>query len=106
MTRMALALRRPHETIELVHAGIGYTVGLGWDDIDRIGSPVEIWVNCHKVSSPMEAMARDASIMISLALQFGVPLSKLRGSVTREDDGTPASIFGAVLDAMQQGNEK
>ena len=60
----------------------------------------ETFIQAHKQSTPLEAAARDAAVLVSLALQYGAPVAQLREGVTRDARGEPASIVGAVLDAM------
>jgi hypothetical protein len=33
-------------------------------------------------------------------MQFGVPIDTMRHAITREQDGSPSSIIGAVLDQL------
>jgi hypothetical protein len=44
--------------------------------------------------------ARDAAITISLAIQHGCSIDTLSRALTRDHDGKPASIIGAVVEAM------
>ena len=48
----------------------------------------------------MADVIRDASIIISLALQHGVHIDTLRHSITRLNDNSAASIIGAALDLI------
>jgi len=48
----------------------------------------------------MADVIRDASIIISLALQHGVDINTLRHSITRLNDNSAASIIGAALDLV------
>ena len=43
---------------------------------------------------------------MSLALQYGVNLLDLKHSITRDDDGVPMSIVGAIIDSIEQNKEK
>jgi len=65
------------------------------------GSVGEIFVSGAKAGSDMEAVMRDGAILLSLALQHGVPIETMRGAITREGDGTASSIIGAVLDHLK-----
>lgn len=102
MTRVPLSNRRPGETFEVRHGDLSF-----WITVGRLadGAPVEAFANMtgrrtSPLSSDVEAIARDAAVLISLALQYGAPLEVLRGAVTRDDHGAPASLLGAILDAM------
>jgi hypothetical protein len=64
------------------------------------GTIYEIFVASARPSSPMADVIRDASIIISLALQHGVSIDTLRHSITRLNDNSAASIIGAALDLV------
>jgi hypothetical protein len=68
---------------------------------------VEVWsekgtviLSSHKPGSPIEAIARDAAVTVSIALQFGAPLETIRAALTKDHDGGPATLLGAALDAL------
>jgi hypothetical protein len=71
--------------------------------VGRYGNGVvgEIFVAGAKVGSDMDAVMRDAAILLSLALQHGVPIDTMRGAITREENSSPSSIIGAVLDHLK-----
>lgn len=98
MTREALPPRRPHEVRDLVFEGHAYTMG-----VDDSADPREVFVSAIKAGSGMAALARDGAILISIALQHGAPLGTLRSALTRDGAGGPASVIGAVVDAMEGG---
>jgi len=54
-----------------------------------------------RLGQHLDATARDAAILISIALQHNVELSNLSHSITRDDDNNPMSILGAVIDSME-----
>jgi hypothetical protein len=60
----------------------------------------EIFINGGKTGQEDEALSRDGAVLISLALQHGVGLDVLRNSITRDQDGSPSTIIGAVLDEL------
>jgi hypothetical protein len=60
----------------------------------------EIFVTARKIGSGMEAIARDAAILLSLALQHGCPLDTIRHALTRNQDGSPQSLMGRVVDRV------
>jgi hypothetical protein len=99
MTRDRLPNRRPHESMQLEFAGQEFTLGVGRDDG---GTIVEIFVGGRKAGSAIDSAARDAGILISLGLQHGVSLETMRHASTREADGSPSSIVGAVLDKLTE----
>lgn len=100
MTRIRLPNRRPHETHDLEFQGQQFTLGVGrFDD----GSLAEIFVDAEKTSQ-FTAIARDAAVCLSIALQHGVPSQAMRDAVTRESNGEPAGLVGAVLDFLEAGS--
>lgn len=100
MTRIRLPNRRPHETHDLEFQGQQFTLGVGrFDD----GSLAEIFVDAEKTSQ-FTAIARDAAVCLSIALQYGVPAQAMRDAVTRESNGEPAGLVGAVLDFLETGS--
>ena len=54
----------------------------------------------QKTGGDAEAIARDEAVVISLALQHGVAAEAIRHAVTRNGNGAPSSILGAVIDAL------
>ena len=49
-----------------------------------------------------EAIARDGAVLLSLALQYGVPLETIKHAITRDGQGQPQSIIGAVVDRLSE----
>jgi hypothetical protein len=66
----------------------------------------EVFINSSKVDSDVDLTMRDAACVISIALQYGVPLGPLAHSTGRNADGAPASPIGAILDILlrEEGN--
>lgn len=108
--RAHLFNRRAATTIEIDHNGTPLTISIGEYPDGGIG---EVFVHMHSrhLSSPLEALARDAAIIVSLAIQHGTPLDVMRRAITRNTvagetapaagrTGEPASLIGSVLDAM------
>ena len=48
----------------------------------------------------IQSTARDVAVVLSLALQHGVPPETIRHAVTRGASEEPASILGAVVDSI------
>jgi hypothetical protein len=97
--RRTLPPRRSSRTFELYHAAKQFTVSVGYFD-PMCTQPAEVFVNGAKVGSDVEAVARDAAVLLSIALQYGVPLETMAGAATRGRDGEPMTIIGAVLDKL------
>jgi len=97
--RERLPNRRGCESFEFRHAGLDFTLAAGFYPDGRIA---EIFLSSHKPGSPIEAIARDAAVTVSIALQFGVPIETIRSALTKDHDGSPATLLGAALDAIAE----
>lgn len=112
--RAPLPNRRHSETFEIRHGGqntpfqitVGYYTGPMYDAINghgeytRIG---EVFIAGSKSGSAFDAVARDGAIVLSLALQHGVRLETIKHAITREGNGEPSTIIGAVVDRLTEG---
>lgn len=96
-TRRRLPNRRAGEIIAVTHDHMTYDVGISRFDDDTLA---EVFVRCRKGSSAMSEWARDVGILLSLALQWGVPVETIAAAQPRLTDGTPSGLVGAVLDAI------
>jgi hypothetical protein len=73
--RQHLRNRRAHWIYAFECGGQKYTGGIGrFDD----GTIAEIFINGSKAGSTAEAIAQDAAIVASLALQHGCPLDTIK----------------------------
>jgi hypothetical protein len=98
--RRTLPNRRAHELIDMTFRGLSYVVGIGrFDD----GSLAEVFVDAKKQSTDAADDARDAALVLSLALQHGCPPETIRRAATRDASGAPAGIIGACLDMLGEG---
>jgi len=95
--RRILPQRRRAETFTVIHWNQFFTVTAGYFDD---GTPGEVFVDALKTGGDVDAIARDAAVMISLALQHGATVEAIRHAVTRNGSGEPASIVGAVVEAL------
>jgi hypothetical protein len=97
--RRALPSRRGCETFELRHGArntlFHVTVGRYPD-----GTMGEVFISGAKAGSDLEAVARDGAVLISIALQYGVPLDVIRHAITREENGAPSTVLGVVIDRL------
>jgi hypothetical protein len=100
MSRRRLPNRRPHEIREFEFRGLRYSAGIGRFEN---GALAEVFIECSKGQSQLAADARDAAVCTSLSLQYGVPADAIRAAVTRDGQGEPAGIVGAVLDLIAEG---
>jgi hypothetical protein len=99
MERRALPQRRRSETFKIRHGDqrAAYHVTLGYYDSGELG---EVFISTNQVGTAMDAMARDLAVLMSLALQHGCALATMRDALTRESDGSPSTIAGAVTDRL------
>ena len=97
MTRLRLPNRRRCESLQFSHAGLHFTLTAGFFPG---GGIAEIFLSSNKPGSPIEAIARDAAVTVSIALQFGADIETIRGALTKDDAGGPATLLGAGLDVL------
>ena len=95
--RRALPQRRHSETMTFVFWGQPWSVTFGfYEDHKTVG---EVFIAAAKSpGSDLDATARDAAILISLGLQYGIPIEVIKGALTREPNGDASSIAGRVVD--------
>ena len=95
--RERLPDRRLAETLDLEFAGLRYTVAIGRFPDGRSG---EVFVANCKVGNAADVAVRDAGILISLLLQHGCAAETISHAISRNGDGTPAGVIGAVIDLV------
>jgi hypothetical protein len=95
--RERLPDRRLAETTRLEFEGFHFTVTIGRFPDGRLG---EIFVANHKAGNAADVVVRDAGILISLLLQHGCTATTIAHAISRNSDGTPSGMIGAVLDAI------
>ena len=95
--RHPLPSRRRAETFTVIHWNQPFTVTIGFYDD---GQPAEVFVDAAKTGNDIAHIARDAAIVVSIALQCGASTATLKHAMTRDSRGAPASILGAVIDAL------
>ncbi len=101
MIREVLPNRRSNEAFDITFQELTYTIHVGRFADGRLA---EVFIYCilnakgqNMNTTHQAAVARDAAVILSVALQHGTPLDVLRGAVTQLDNGGPASIIGCVL---------
>ena len=97
MMRQILPQRRRAETFAIVCRNQPVAITAGFYDDGALG---EVFIDTGKTGADLAHVARDAAVVISLALQHGVSIEAIRQAVTRCNDGSPASILGAVVDCL------
>jgi hypothetical protein len=60
----------------------------------------EIFVANHKRGNAADVVVRDAGILLSLLLQHGCAVETISHAISRNTDGTPSGVIGAVLDLI------
>jgi hypothetical protein len=100
MIRNRIPNRRAHELLSFVHWGQKFHAGIGRADPD---SPImEVWLNTGKSGTQAETLARDSAVLLSLALQYGVPIDAMRHAIMRDLDGQASGPIGALLDMLAE----
>jgi hypothetical protein len=103
MSRRRLPNRRPAVTEEIEVADMPLTATVGFDPAGR---PAEVFLSGAKDGSGLAAILADAAVVISIALQHGIPAIALGKSLSRVPetiDGpatAPASPIGAALNLL------
>jgi len=105
--RRVLPQRRPTFTFDIHDEGGRIDMTVAYSIFEPPGSApphtvAEIFVTSRKIGSGMEAVARDAAILLSLAVQYGCPLDTIRGALTRNQDGSAQSLMGRVVDRVMK----
>ncbi|MEY9137755.1 hypothetical protein ACVIWV_005992 [Bradyrhizobium diazoefficiens] len=97
--RRALPMRRSADTFDISFGGVnrGYAVTLGFYEDGTLG---EVFISGGKSGEAVEAIARDGAVLLSLALQYGAQIENLASAITRDGQGQPSSIIGAVIDRL------
>lgn len=103
-TRRRLPDRRPGVIETIAIGGRPYDADVGFDP--ATGAPREIFLSGAKAGTDMAAILADTSVVVSVALQHGIPASVLARSISRvpvlpdEPARMPASVIGAALDLL------
>jgi len=97
--RDVLPQRRRNETFNMKFGGQNkdFTITVGFYDDGRVG---EVFIDGAKPGSEMADITRDGAVLLSLALQHGVPLTTMRHAVCRDKANNATTIVGAVIDKI------
>jgi hypothetical protein len=80
------------------HNGSPYNLTVGFYADGQVG---ETFIDGPRIGSEVAHLVHDVAVLISIAVQFQVPVEVMRGAVGRiEVTGTAHSIAGAVLDLV------
>ena len=97
--RRVLPRRRAAATFDMRFWNQLFTVTVG---LYADGTAGEVFIDGCKTGNDIESIARDAGVLLSLALQHGVAVETIAHAVTRDTSGAAASILGAVVDALSK----
>lgn len=95
--RQRLPERRYCETFKIHMWGDTFHITLGHHRDGRVG---EVFIAGSKSGVQLDAVCRDGAVLLSLAMQYGVPLDVIREALTRDHDGSPSTIVGAIVDRL------
>lgn len=98
LERLELPNRRGGENLEFVVGNTRFTASVR--RASKRARVTEIFVNGPKVDSDVDVTIRDAAVVISIALQYGISASELANSTGRNPDASAASPIGAILDIL------
>lgn len=101
--RKKLPSRRPCITSNLELNGINYTVTAGYYDNDcqQLG---EIFIDCAKIASFTDYVAKDSAVLLSLLFQHGILPSEISSAMIMDNKGNPMSLVGAALHHVLDNN--
>jgi hypothetical protein len=95
--RDRLPNRGPSETVAFEHGGAEFTMTAWCYGDGRLG---EIFINAGHANSALDALASDAAIVISFALQHGADIAAIRSAMKCNSQGEPSSPIGFALDLL------
>ena len=96
--RQRLPNRRPCSTLLFRHNGSSYNLTVGFYAGGKVG---ETFIDGPRIGSEVAHLVHDVAVLVSIAVQYQVPVEVMRRAVGRTElTGTAHSIAGAVLDLM------
>lgn len=95
--RARLKNRRPCVTFGFECNGLNYLATVSRFADGRLA---EVFINNSKAGSHSDAAAKDAAVVASIALQYGVHVDTIRHALLRDASGAAASPLGVVLDLL------
>jgi ribonucleoside-diphosphate reductase alpha chain len=101
--RRRLPDRRQSVTFNFECAALRYSCTASWFDTGELG---EVFLGNHGADSHADACARDAAILASIALQYGVPLDVLRKALLRDQRGNASTPIGTALDLIAERDDR
>lgn len=95
--RKRLPSRRGSVTFTFELGGLRYTATASRFSDGTLG---EIFITSTKTGSTATAMAADAAVVCSIALQYGAPLDVIRKALMRDARGNASGPLGLALDLL------
>jgi hypothetical protein len=95
--RDRLPPRRASQNIGFERDNLKYQMTVGHYPDGRVG---EVFLNAEHSNSLLDALAHDAAILASLALQFGCPLKTIAHALKRNTAGKASSPIGVAIDLV------
>ena|SRR5690348_8021152 len=102
MSRSNRENRRPGYAIEFYCGNQNFHAKLGFDGRKLI----EVFLTCGKIGSDANLIMREASILLSYALQSGADPEEMKASMPRRNNGSPEGPIGTLLDLITSEAEK
>jgi hypothetical protein len=96
-TRERLLNRRASEQFTFNCDGQNYVATTSFFADGRLA---EIFLGNAKIGSHSDAVAKDAAVVCSIALQHGVPVEVIRHALLRDARGAASSPLAAALDLI------
>jgi hypothetical protein len=99
--RRILPSRRPCLVERFEHDGFTYFATVSYFPED--GALAEVFLTVGAPAKPGTAVAvqaLDGAIILSLALQYGMPVDVLMGALARSNTGYPVGPFGRLLELL------
>ena len=96
-TRERLPDRRANESFTFELNGLRFTATVSRFPDGRIG---ELFLTNHKFGNQSDTNARDAAILLSFALQYGVDLETIRRALCRDSQGRALGPIAQALDII------
>ena len=95
--RQRLPNKRRSENVTFEQDGLQFTATISWLADGRMA---ELFLNNHKAGNQSDTNARDAAIILSIALQHGADAADIRRALCRDSQGRALSPIGAALDLL------
>ena len=89
--------RRANESFTFELNGLRFTATVSRFPDGRIG---ELFLTNHKFGNQSDTNARDAAILLSFALQYGVDLETIRRALCRDSQGRALGPIAQALDII------